>query len=315
MDGNILTRPTDDNEETTERAEGGGWSALWQWADFIRKRVGSATNKIAGAFLKFVNTKSGEAWPSIATIAREAGVSPRTAQRGMADLEVLGFVIVVRQATHHSTKRWRISFGRGDTSDVSKVTRQKRRPTKAHSGVTVLTPRGDSSDVQGRQFCHPELKKELPKEPKKKTRAKARDGLPDGFDEFWEIYAHKIDRKKAVAAWRKALKLSSAGEIIAAAKRYASTRNPNFIAHASTWLNGERWNDEPQTHTGLNHDEHRNAARQGQPVTNSTSARAGFARALGLLDEPRESVASGPASHPGGDCDGLLLEGRIEGRT
>ena len=65
------------------------------------------------------------------------------------------------------------------------------------------------------------------------------------FDEFWSAYPRKTDKANARKAWTKAVKKKPPSEIIAAAASYAATRpEPKFTAHASTWLNGERWDDE-----------------------------------------------------------------------
>lgn len=65
------------------------------------------------------------------------------------------------------------------------------------------------------------------------------------FDEFWAAYPRKTDKGNAKKAWLKALKKKPAEQIIAAAAAYAATKpEPKFTAHPTTWLNGERWDDE-----------------------------------------------------------------------
>ena len=72
--------------------------------------------------------------------------------------------------------------------------------------------------------------------------AKAAEAL---FDQFWGTYPRKTDKGNARKAWAKAVKKKPAGEIIAAAAAYAATKpEPKFTAHPTTWLNGERWDDE-----------------------------------------------------------------------
>lgn len=69
------------------------------------------------------------------------------------------------------------------------------------------------------------------------------------FEEFWRTYPRKTDKKKSRVAWGRALKGNvDPRELINAAARFAQSRrgeDPRFTAHPSTWLNGERWNDEP----------------------------------------------------------------------
>ena len=75
---------------------------------------------------------------------------------------------------------------------------------------------------------------------------KGREDEPDLFPEFWAAYPRKTDKGNAKKAWVKAIKKKPASEIITAAAAYAATKpEPKFTAHPTTWLNGERWDDEP----------------------------------------------------------------------
>lgn len=73
----------------------------------------------------------------------------------------------------------------------------------------------------------------------------------DRFADFWAAYPRKVARKQALDAWKKTTSKivknpSEIAQIIMAAKRYTVDKsgvNPRFIAHAATWLNGERWRD------------------------------------------------------------------------
>lgn len=70
------------------------------------------------------------------------------------------------------------------------------------------------------------------------------------FDRFWMIYPRKEAKGAARKAWDKALDKTDAARLITAADSYrARMRNeePRFVAHASTWLNQERWDDQPAT--------------------------------------------------------------------
>ena len=67
------------------------------------------------------------------------------------------------------------------------------------------------------------------------------------FNLFWAIYPRKEAKGAARTAFQKAAKKVSVQDIIEGAKRFASdpNRQPEFTAHASTWLNQERWTDAP----------------------------------------------------------------------
>jgi hypothetical protein len=80
------------------------------------------------------------------------------------------------------------------------------------------------------------------------TRKRA-DISPDPqFDEFWAAYPRKTDKANARKAWDKAVKKTPGRTMILAAAALAAARpDPKYTAHPSTWLNGERWEDQPLT--------------------------------------------------------------------
>lgn len=78
-----------------------------------------------------------------------------------------------------------------------------------------------------------------------KPRADPADD-PD-FLRFWDAYPLKAAKPRAAKAWAQAVRKASADVLIAAAERYRDDprRKPDYTAHPATWLNGERWNDQP----------------------------------------------------------------------
>ena len=88
------------------------------------------------------------------------------------------------------------------------------------------------------------------KEPKK-ARGKFA-GLPEGFAEFWTEYPRKEGRTKALESWVKRgldSDLALRERVMAALARHRTQQqwtkdNGQFIPHASTWLNQERYLDD-----------------------------------------------------------------------
>lgn len=77
--------------------------------------------------------------------------------------------------------------------------------------------------------------------------APERVSVPDRFDEFWTAYPRKTDKAKAKTAWAKAIKKNDPARLISAASSFAIAKRETeqrFIPHPTTWLNGERWEDE-----------------------------------------------------------------------
>lgn len=69
--------------------------------------------------------------------------------------------------------------------------------------------------------------------------------LPQMFEQFWHTYPPKTNKAKAKAAFIKAGKKHSIAEILEGLDNYIAHK-PDYQAwmHPTTFLNGERWNDE-----------------------------------------------------------------------
>lgn len=70
---------------------------------------------------------------------------------------------------------------------------------------------------------------------------------PPEFLRFWNLYPRHRDKRKALKAWRNAIRRGSPDVINAGAKRYATDPNrlDEFTKYAEGWLNGDGWEDEP----------------------------------------------------------------------
>jgi len=73
----------------------------------------------------------------------------------------------------------------------------------------------------------------------------------DGFDEFWEVYPRKVGKSVAKKAWDKIKPTAEFQakilDAIACQKKSLQWQRDNgqYIPHPTTWLNQERWDDEP----------------------------------------------------------------------
>lgn len=74
---------------------------------------------------------------------------------------------------------------------------------------------------------------------------------PD-FDAFWAVYPRLVGKTAAKKAWAKAvekLKMRPT-DIVEGARRYAAAKrgtDKQYIAHAATWINAQRWLDDDET--------------------------------------------------------------------
>lgn len=187
------------------------------------------------------NDDGSEAWPSQATIAAKCSISVRTVQRCVQTLVKQKYIYLEKRAGGSLTcredrrpNRYTINLSRlrGDT-----VTRRQDDANEA----TLTTPTGRHS----RPMNHPN-----------KPSIE-----PSMFDQFWKTYPRRTAKGSALKAWEKAVKIAKPEDIIAGAEKYAKdpSRDPKFTAHPATWLNAQRWLDEPV----------REEKRQSTPVAES----------------------------------------------
>jgi hypothetical protein len=186
------------------------------------------------------------AWPSVATLARKASVTPRRVQQVITALVHRGLLTVDPQAggVRHMRHDRRPNLYAISLDGVQSIS-----PRRV-DGVKSEAPRGEIFDTDGVKPISPYPSLEPSLEPSKNTPVVAGPVAVAGsveFAEFWAAYPRREARKAAEAAWRKARATVGADVIIAGARRYAAdpNRDAAFTAHASTWLNQGRWDDEP----------------------------------------------------------------------
>lgn len=102
-------------------------------------------------------------------------------------------------------------------------------------------------------------------------KARVLSDKDSGFDRFWAVYPLKKAKAAAEKNWLKAIKKTDPEIIIAAAAKYAQSRDVSrgFAKYAQGWLTDERWKDgpeelpiEPERHYGG----HRRSAPWGEIV-------------------------------------------------
>ncbi|WP_200474849.1 hypothetical protein [Azospirillum argentinense] len=107
------------------------------------------------------------------------------------------------------------------------------------------------------------------------------------FVEWWAAVPRKVAKGAALRAYRSALKHATPADLLAGIRRFAAEvegREERFIAHPATWLNGQRWLDEPGRQ-GVDHEQHRQ--ERTQPRRN------GWAVAAERLAQERAGSADG----------------------
>jgi hypothetical protein len=173
------------------------------------------------------------AYPSQQTIATKASISVRTAQRSINNLVKLKYI-------------WRDKRAGGSAN-----CREDRRPNLYTINLKMLfqgdnmsgrKERGDIESIDDTTPApltgrHTRLMNHPIKPPLE----------PSLFDSFWKIYPRHTAKGAAELAFKKALAKADAQTLIKALEIYVRhlPTDHKFIPHASTWLNQERWLDEP----------------------------------------------------------------------
>lgn len=67
------------------------------------------------------------------------------------------------------------------------------------------------------------------------------------FEEFWKLYPRKVNKAKALQVFTKLEK--EIPIILEKLKVYPFSKEIAYVPHATTWLNGRRWEDETTTST------------------------------------------------------------------
>lgn len=207
-------------------------------------KVSASTAKLVLLVLADAAPEDGSVFVSQGTIAARSELTRRSVGFAMAHLEALG---LIRRAT-----RYRDTDG-GRTSDLVTLQCLAEPPCENPShGPCESLSHPHAQDI--RTPC------EIPSHPLRETFAPRTDQIttpePKGinlsldgqFAEFWELYPKKVAKPAALKAYGNALKRAPHEQIMRGAEAYREARRgqePKFTAHPTTWLNQDRWNDEP----------------------------------------------------------------------
>ena len=159
------------------------------------------------------------AWPSIRRLAQMVNSSERSVQRDIQYLQKIGELRVEvqnapTQGQYKSNRYW------VTLPSTAGVTESQSGVTNRASGVTADGVQTLIEPLQEPTYASKEL-----------------------FNEFWNEYPRKVDRGKALKAFKSALKRAKFEDILAGAIAYRNdpTRKPEFTKYPATWLNADAW--------------------------------------------------------------------------
>ena len=203
------------------------FSIVPEWV--LDANISDRAVRVYAILARYADSETLQAFPSRETLAKRAHCHWRSIDRALDELIELGAV----SKTHRRN---------GDAYQSNIYTLRRVLPTVSPPTDTsdqgVLTPQSPPADTAGNLTRTTQLEPEE-LEPLNNINAQ--------FDEFWAAYPRKKGKGQARKAFEKALEKTDLVTILAGVASYVANEdlsNPQFVAHPSTWLNGERWDDE-----------------------------------------------------------------------
>jgi hypothetical protein len=194
-----------------------------------------------------VNDQHGnEFWMTKPNLAIKARTSVASAKRAMEAMVADGYLDLLEESGGRDGSRYRFLFpdvpviydsrstGSPRTGSPGRANRLTTRAQPAHQDAPTGSPGTENAS-------HKEGSQRDPKENPNQPKADV------AFETFWSIYPRKEKKGDARKAWLVATRKASIGIITAGAIRYRDdpNRDPAYTAHPTSWLNAERWTDDP----------------------------------------------------------------------
>lgn len=175
------------------------------------------------ALADFANDE-GICWPSVRTLAKKSRCSEQWVRKGIRRMIEDEFVEVMEQG-----------IGRGNANRYRLRPLSKKDETQmrdSEKGATTEDERGNSE--RSESYIG--------------NRHEPSSSIIEAFEAFWRAYPRKVGKGKARQAFAKIMTRKDAPslhDLLASIEAYRSSiSEPRFIAHPTSWLNGERWLDE-----------------------------------------------------------------------
>ena len=139
----------------------------------------------------------------------------------------------------------------GSPPDRHPIAPANRRPDRVLSPTPNPNPKPVESE-QARSLAHRRVERE--REPvatgqsSQNPTPTPRDTLAADFADWWATYPRKRGKGQALRAYRTARKKTTAEELLTAISQQSKSltaRGAEYCPYPATWLNGERWTDQP----------------------------------------------------------------------
>jgi biotin operon repressor len=185
------------------------------------------------------NPLNGKLHPSCTRLVEDTGYSRATVWAKIKIAEAKGWIIVQRTADRRYANQYAINWKevKIENPDYVEVVQEM---DQGSPGDRLGSP-GDGLGVV--QEMDPKSKEENQIE----NQSKNIDVLSQAFARFWDAYPIKRNKKKAEQIWKRR-KLDRVAELLVEdvkqRKRMDENWRKGYVPHATTYLNGDRWEDE-----------------------------------------------------------------------
>ena len=183
--------------------------------------------------------KGGSIFPSVESVARSCGLTDRAVRNAIKSLRESGVLVLVKASVGG---RGHANIYRIDLETLNLIQGLHDEKAEPHSGFRVGNPEPRSINPEPRS-PHSLITK---KEPSDSVAA-------PHFEDFWRTYPSRRPhsnpklpaRKKFDAALKRGVPAADINRGAANFAKYVARERiePKFIAHATTWLNLERWTE------------------------------------------------------------------------
>jgi len=198
------------------------FSIIPEWV--LDAKVSDRAIRIYSILARYADNETLQAFPSRDTLAKRAQCNLKAVTKAIDELVSIGAVIKEHRK-------------QGDSYQSNLYTLRRVGP--------IQTPPRVKSDMGvGSNLTPPRVSDD----PLTRTTELEPSNLISSFNEFWEIYPRKMGKGEAKGAFQKAVNRHGLDVVMDGVKRLAEDPNlpaPQFVPRASTWLNQERWGDDP----------------------------------------------------------------------
>ena len=207
------------------------FSIVPEWV--LDASVSDRAVRIYALIARYADNDTLQAFPSRETLAKRAGCNVKSVDRAIAELQTVGALIKSHRRSGDAYQ--------SNLYTVRRIPGHLRTPESPGGDTTV--PRVGTGESLGRDTGVP-LTRTTELEP---PNIEPLNDINEQFNQFWSVYPRKKGKGQARKAFEKALEKTDLQTILDGVHAYVANDvmdDPQFIAHPSTWLNGERWEDE-----------------------------------------------------------------------